>query len=429
MKRLTILAYMASLALLAAACSGGSAKTTPTASATVPAAPPTATITPPPTPTPRPPGSPPPYVGEPRRVLIPRGGAVNAGSGVLFLDPATGGGELWQLPDSGYPSRVSPAGRFIAWMDVTAPRGNTQVAYILDTSTGMSRKSTFAGQSLLLQRFSPDGTHFVGNAGRTIVAAESASGKVLEVHTLTSTEPKDPYVYAEWSPDGTDFAAGASGGESTWLVNDGAARLIPASMRGMEWSHDGRRIAISSLTDTRIVTLNGAPDLTLPAGSSNPRWSFDDRYISVNGQDLNAGSDMRIFDSRSAVEVLRILGTQTCFGDYWVPGQLAVKGQFEPRTQVAVPPGVVAPMERYDTGWNYSDGRTLQFGQDGSALVKDGQTLAEVQGGGSVPYVSDQFDIFRSDGRATLYVGVGGKGLCGEGSSPPFEVLKPPFAD
>ena len=164
-------------------------------------------------------------------------------------------------------------------------------------------------------------------------------------------------------------------------------------------------------------------------GASNPRWSFDDRYLAVNILDLNVGTDMLIFDSRIGASVLKVNGTSTCFGDYWVPGESAVKGQFEAKNKVLVPSGALAPLSKFDTGWNFSDGRSLDLRPNSTALVKDGQDLAEVVGGASVPSLPDQFDIFRSDGRATVLVGLGGKGLCGEGTTPPFEVQKPPFPD
>ena len=105
----------------------------------------------------------------------------------------------------------------------------------------------------------------------------------------------------------------------------------------------------------------------------------------------------------------------------------AIRGGFDAKNKVLVPSGALAPLARFETGWNDDGGQSLDFRDGGSALVKDGQTLAEVQGGSSIPYVSDQLDIFHG-GRATVYIGVGGKGLCGEGLPPPFEVQTPPFS-
>ena len=217
---------------------------------------------------------------------------------------------------------------------------------------------------------------------------------------------------------------------------DGVARTIPITARGMEWSHDGRRIAISSLTDTRIAAHDGTPDLVLPAGSSNPRWSFDDTFVAINGPDLRTGTGLRIFDSRTGLEVLRLTGTGTCSGDYWIRGQLSVQGPWNGDVQVRVPSGELAPLAIFVNGANTEDGRVFEFRGSGSAVVSavvaaDGQVLAEVDGYGSLPGVSDQRDIFRTDGRATLFVGGAGKGGCGEFMDPqePFKVTKPPFAD
>ena len=153
-------------------------------------------------------------------MLIPRGGAVKADSGVLFLDPATGGGELWQLPDGASPGRVSPDGRFIAWYEVTDRATNAQTAHVLDTFTGLSRKSEYAGASLGANRFSPDGSRFAGLAGRTLVLAESASGSVIQVLDLAGTAR--PFLQAEWSPDGTGLAAALFNNEKWGCPGEGA---------------------------------------------------------------------------------------------------------------------------------------------------------------------------------------------------------------
>ena len=186
----------------------------------------------------------------------------------------------------------------------------------------------------------------------------------------------------------------------------------------------------------RIISLDGAPDLTLPAGSSNPRWSFDDTFVAINGPDLRTGTGLRIFDSRTGREVLRLTGTGTCSGDYWIRGQLSVQGPWNGDVQVRVPSGELAPLAIFVNGANTEDGRVFEFRGSGSAVVSavvaaDGQVLAEVDGYGSLPGFSDQRDIFRTDGRATLFVGGAGKGGCGEFMDPqePFKVTKPPFAD
>ncbi len=371
-----------------------------------------------------------PAAAVPTRQVVPRGGSAGDSADVLFLDPATGGGEVWDLPGDAFPIDFSPRGRYVVWSARDAATGRSGSLHLLDTHTGTSNNLVDAAFGYAA--FSPDETRFVLGSENGAWLYDSASLQPL----LTLTDA--PTIDAEWSPTGTHVFV--TGNEASVLFDGQVVARSDVPATGAEWSPDGSMLAIGGADRTRIVDVATGAWRDLPASSTNPRWSFDGRYLGTNGigqEDVNplARDGIRVFDVRSGEELLRVHGAVSCFGRYMAPDGDEVFGTYGPTartvTTVRIPSGELAERESWGFGWRTTAGHWLSFGQNGETYLEDssGARVAEVNAGGSVPYDSDEITATVADGRAILYPSVGGRGLCGEGqSSEEFRVSFPPFA-
>lgn len=154
----------------------------------------------------------------------------------------------------------------------------------------------------------------------------------------------------------------------------------------------------------------------------NPRWSPNGKYIAV-ANTYSAGGE-RVFDGTTGAEVLRVTGSPSCLGDFWLAGNLLAYGYGG--LAVTVPSGeiVQAPPLVNSAG---------AFDQSVSA----GTTRLLLDAGGSVEFRSEApwsayYDgegvhLVLTDGRALFLIGVGGKGLC-DGRMDELSVQLPPFS-
>lgn len=359
--------------------------------------------------------------GVTRHVLArDEGGGMNPDYGVLFLDPATGGGELWELP--GRPDRVSPSGRYIAWV----AEGASEL-HILDTRTGTE---VVLPGVLDVPSFSPDEQRFVGLSvhGSAAIYATATGDLILQM--APPGNPAPGWVVAEWSPDGRGVVGATK--DHSFVVWAGNVGDVPFPLIGMQWSHASDRVVLAGDDQTIVFdpSTGARLDLGVPGGS-NPRWSADDRWIALDRGIRRTGSGLFVFNADTGEEVLRVSGQNVCVGDYWDDTGAQVFGQFEPPMAVQVPSGELVP----STEWPRFGPRefSLDWGDDnqpGPTLLKDGQVVARVNvHADSVPFSSDDFAVFTTDSRAVWYIGVYGTDLCGEDPRfrEPFEVLLPPF--
>ncbi|MDZ7727495.1 MAG: helix-turn-helix transcriptional regulator [Dehalococcoidia bacterium] len=79
-------------------------------------------------------------ISGPVRREIPPGGSVTAEQGLVFLDPSTGGGEVWALPQGAMVGHASPSGRYIVYRQTVSASGCGHQRMVLDTQSGDTTK-------------------------------------------------------------------------------------------------------------------------------------------------------------------------------------------------------------------------------------------------------------------------------------------------
>ncbi len=408
------------VALAMTACSGDRAQrptpsasvAPPTDSATVrPSA--TATVAATATPVPAPPALP-----TVRRYA--RGETVEETSGLLLLDPVTGGAEAWQ---GAY--IVSPSGRYLAGE-----------ASLVDRSTGEIRALVYEGAPLRIASFSPDETRYAAATDRHGGVFALASGDPVYppiVREPPRTRAGAVPFQAAWSLDGTRVGLGGISLSGWVLVIDGQVRrLDDRPGHQARWSRDGARFAVANAEGPSAIYDAASATLTLLAAPAfNPRWSPDGRYLALAAPDNSDA--LRIFEAATGTEVLRVTGYPVCLGDYWyADGSVAAWFGYE--ASVTVPGGEISrrPVQsrpdasqqpRYLPGFN-PDGPL-----DLVDLVSD-TVLWSVNTG---PGVFGAYFLRGGDGPrdqlpplGILQLGAHGRGYCDSGSPPP-SVQKPPF--
>lgn len=365
--------------------------------------------------------------------VYPRGATVDDLYGVLFLDPSTGGGTLWVLPQNSRVEVPSPSGRYVAWFEPAAasdPGGGPGAPHLLDTVTGADHAATYRGAPLQVVAFAPDDLQFAAVAGIHAAIFDSASlTPVVELPDLPTPAVPRAEGEAEWSPDGSAVAVVRFGWTEPLIdvVRKGTVQRLAIGGGAVQWSRRGDRLAVAGLRATLVYDFEKGTELAMPGAGHNPRWSPDDRYIAVIAADDDGLT--RIFDSRSGEEVLRVGKNGQCVGEYWyADGTIFGWGA----GQVTVPGGGFVPFET--DGYVAPDAtsrpsRAVEFGQDGTRLVEDGVVLAEVSI--TTPAVSTFFDSdglhgVLPGGLGVVHVGRGGKDLCFPGQAP-RGVYFPPF--
>lgn len=384
-----------------------------------------ATSTPDPTSTPEP--APTPDVGWTSAAVqvLTRGESVAGDYGLLYLDPATGGGRFWPLPSGAFVEVASPSGRWVIWGERTDSMGSL-AWHLLDTAKNTTRRIELDGvPATHAVGYSPDESQMVVFAGRRAAVVETATGRVItefpEADRSTSffggfTMP------ARWSADGSALAVHSS---SVVHVVQDSVEQIEVPVWNIQWSRTGFKLAIAGPEGTLIRDFATASEVRLSAPGLNPRWSPDDRYIAVvaAGEELEwpAGHVARVFEAATGQEVLRILGYPFCIGDYWRPdGSLP----FVDGKAATVPGGeLIDGPDLSDSQYRYQIGGTA----NSVRAVTGGMVAAEVQlsVGWAVPFSLDAVGHYSEDAPPAVVVGLGGKGLCNRLMA--SEVQKPPF--
>ena len=394
----------ASAVLLAAACSDGDPRPAPDVA-------PTATISASPDATVE-------VVSQPRRKTYARGETVDIESGVLFLDPKTGGGEAWEGV------RPSPSGKFVAWYGVD----QRQPPVLIETATHREIQLQTAGKSGAVLDYSPDDSEVSLRVDNEMLIASTGTGQVRLRFPL---DPATHFVRAAWGPAGA-VAVGSmtrDGGALGFIIWRNDAFLEFPDAPGANWgqfTRDGRRFATSRPGEggwTAIIDLGSRTVRRIEVGLQNPRWSESGEFLS--GQDAEG----RVWIHRAdGARHMRIDGACVLLGPVWFGNELpawdsgenvlvAMDGSSRP--YVVGPPGTAVST----------------FEQDGVALWDrlDGNRLAQLklppEGKISIswPATGEGVHGTTADGRGMFLLGIGGRGWC-EGARD-FNVELPPFAN
>jgi hypothetical protein len=354
------------------------------------------------------------------------------GIGVLLLDPATGGGELWDFSEGG--GFVPSGARSYRYVQY----GTGDVAALLDTQTGLELDAMYEDEQLWLAKVGPGGDLAVGQAGDRVGLFSLPRLQLIALLESPPPASKRSYVESvEWSDDERSVAA-IRGSGSTRLIDvvvDGVALHLGEAPGGaLQWSWDGTRVAVTGEGGTMIYDAAEGDAIRIDADGWNPRWSPDDRYLAIaHPGNLDA---VRVFASDDGAEVLRVTGAPVCVADYWYPdGTIAGGGPWLAST--TVPGGEVALRKDGDfpgTPEQTAFGeRHLIYDSDALRLVDgDGGVLAELRLPGgmltSSPIGDEGAYPIAADGRGVVFVNRGGRGFC-DGGWPEPAVYLPPFGE
>ncbi len=366
--------------------------------------------------------------GPPGRHSYSRGELVEERQGLLILDPGTGGGVVWTFPD-GAIGRLSRGGRYITWT----------AGFLLDTATGATKSLTWDGVPVEVVGLQPiSEERFVGVAGQRVGIFRSSTAELLiELPPPPSGVSGAVVTEVEWAPDGRGGVAvgRASPGVATELFTDVVDNATVVRLLGvggaMQWARSGGRLAVSGASGSLIYNLDTGRRLALPSGGWNPRWSPDDRYVALARADSLDG--IRIFDTGTGDEVLRVSGYSVCVGDYWYADGTIAGGRDR---SVSVPGGEIVSRDPSTSRPDASGGPPKRYaGTFVGGVVRleeGGVILAELRVAETVypSYFYDSDGVWETttDGRGVLRLGIGGKDLCIPGGSPQG-VEKPPFRD
>ena len=463
----TALTGFALIGLLAAVAGDDQAPTASSATAVAATAPTSAQPLSTPAATPSPLPSPVPVTAA-TRLAIPSGGLANATSGLLFLDPASGGAELWALPPGArgaHVNAVSADGRLVAWTQWTVaviadPYPAEWIApHILDTVTGIDRTPAYDGLPIYPVAFSPDGSRYIGALRSSqpwaigVFDARSDGLRAMlgsrpSVTTSALNSPASPPINTliAWSADGRSAAAvvAAPGSTEFSLLVDAQELPLPGILpQSFSWSPDGRQIAVSGRDDTErryraetlVVDVGDGTPAVLPVGGTNVRWSPDGRYVSVSDGVLHGG--LRVFDVSTAVEVLRIAGAEVehCLGPSWLADRNAIA--VAPGRAVTVPDGSTVTLSSglgfgFAAGLTSSDGiaRIVLDGVRATVRVngRDSATITLRDGAAWAPTNGTEWVPFTTAGRAMLTLDhTTPSGFCLEGATGALRIERPPF--
>jgi DNA-binding CsgD family transcriptional regulator len=264
--------------------------------------------------------------GEPARKTYARGETVDIDSGMLFLDPRTGGGE------AGAGVSSSPSGMFVAWNGADGKQppvlfeSDTYRKIILDTggafgtvldySPDDSEVSIRVGQEMLILstetgairvRIPLDADAATARAhwgfgGRLAVQSSrqdrSSVGLLVWVDGSIKSFPEVPDNWAQWSPSGDAILVSGVEPED-WLalidVNSGAMKRIDVFLRNPQWSESGQYFeGQTSSGEVFVYRADGTPHMRLGGvcaevtspwvGDEIGTWGFaEDVLIAMDG--------------------------------------------------------------------------------------------------------------------------------------------------
>ncbi len=379
---------------LAAACSSGGGRSAPSPDATSPAtnAAPTYTATARPTTI--------PATADPVRKTYPRGGAVDIERGMLFLDPATGGGEAWADVSA------SPSGRFVAWNG----GDGKQPPVLYETASHRRIQLQTGGDFGTVVGYSPDESEVSVRVGDEILIASTETG-VVRVKLPVAADAA--FARAYWGPGGSIAvpATGARGQESFGMAvwwHDTLKQypeIPPVNWAG--WSPDSNQLVGSSGGDfgwTVLIDLRTDELFRIDQSLYNPRWSESGEYW--EGQLLSG--EVLIFRADGKPH-MRMNGVCAIFGTPWIGDEIATWG-FGQDVAVAMD-GTVRPYFPAPPS-----GNQLELRRDGSAALVDpatGAVLADLRPAAGVMWAGTLGTPWVTpDGRGKLQLGAAGKGAC-----------------
>ena len=406
MNRMIHAGLLAALFALGAACDDSDSNQTPTPDATAtPSAPATATPTPTRTPKVDPTQRPTPVIVAGRKHVYDRGDTVTVERGTLFLDPATGGGVVWEGASE------SPSGMYVYWQD-------GEDAHLVNTLTD----AEFVYADASIRGFGLDDTQIALWREETLTIHKTGEQAAIATFAL---EPATQHVEVAWSDQGyvaigMTATDGSSLGIRVW--RDGELTEYVGPTARLSWAPDGRFLAaLSGAAGTQLAIIdNENGTVTLAGGpGSNPRWSENSEYVAYQEQD----QPYRVFVfDRLGTEKLRATGICSVLGSPWVGNELDV-----PFAELRLAVDGSTRPHPYPTP--NPDSLRSGFTMQGVEMTRGDTVLAELKIRADVlvswPTNRDQIMSLTADGRGVFELGRGGRGFC-EGVGE-FSVETPPF--
>jgi DNA-binding CsgD family transcriptional regulator len=341
-------------------------------------------------------------------------------NGLLYVDLDTGDMTFWPMPGEYNIPSMSRDGRWIIW----ATLGGTDL-HLMDTADGTDQVLQLRGEDVIAARLSDDGDFLMQRTPNRVALTDTQSGGVLAESIVPAGNANG---WGEFASNGS-VAIGfgpEQGPRGTLILHpDGTTAEAAGASWPLRWSPDATRLAVTTETSTRIVSSDAELLWEIPflegGNSLNPRWAPNGDYLAIPRAGGQGG--YRVFDTATQVELLRTVGSPTCL-DYWnSDGTLdfAWDGR-----RLNVTAGDILP----------PDPSLAQRPFDYVQTSEVGLTRLRTPGGRTIDFRSDFWSVYfdqdgiyetTTDGRAFFLIGVGGRGLCGEGELPEPEVLFPPF--
>ena len=410
------------LVMLAAACSGGGSKRTPTVLGTATLGPPaTAGMilerTPPPTPVPV------PFDG-PANHDYRSGDTITDRNGILLVDPVRLTAQVWTMPDHYAAGPVSHDGRWVFWSRLNSDGSIVGSQQLLDTRNGTSRAMALGNEPVQAVGVSESGKYFAG-----VTATKVGLFETETLRPLTVTDR-----LALLMPDGeAGFSADEGMDAIAFRKDDARATVVlgvsggTATLRGggwpFRWSNLGHKLALTVLSGTGVYDLDADTNWYIPVAGFNPQWSPDDRYLAIANK-YDVGGAHVFSTSPPYEEVLRTVGSAICLGDYWYADG-SIRYTYE--QEVTIPGGKVQSALPFTPPAVLLD----QTAPEDLQVLKDGKLIMQFKlpdaAGGWAYFYDDAGVLFQTtDGRVLALLGYGGKGLC-DAQLPPPTVQLPPF--
>lgn len=351
------------------------------------------------------------------------GDTITDTSGILLVDPVRLTMQVWTMPAQYTARPISHDGRWVFWAGRNND-GSIGTQRLLDTRNGTSRAIVLGTEPFLAIGVSETGKYFAGYTDTKVALFETATLRPLAIADRPAGL-KLAYGEANFSADETLSALSFGTGDQRATVVlgiDGKTQPIAGDGGQVRWSNRGHRLALTSEAFTVVHDLDAGTTWQVPAGGGNTQWSPDDRYLAIANKFDTGGA--RVFStSPPFAEVLRTVGKVTCIGDYWnADGSM----RYGVQQHVTVPGGEVLPAPPIE-----ADAVTLGSDPPFATVLKDGNIVMKFTFGPgifwSVSYDDEGLHANTSDGRFLALLGIGGKGLCGEGQLPPPAVQLPPF--